>query len=332
MNEDGTMARLPQLMEFANKHDLKIATIADLIKYVSNANSSSSVDNSSDAVKEKISIFHSLMMERLHLRYSTEKHSIRKEMIDILKKMTEQDDPYAYFVLLCSNRIDPVQVIEDPLLYLDKLVKIMPDKFEKYQEPINRIKSDLEAKEKEIAELVNSLPSSIRKDFLKEYGEHALDFLGSSSPANKADKETLLRSILIKPQELSRLERRLQGGSIQERCAAALALGFSFQSEYINILYPALLEERDLNVLGAIRKAILLLNRRAHMPYRSVSSSPVEAEVSKLVFLVVDDEDYDIRETMGIIQQYYDRKKETEPDSLKKRFDSHFIKDADKTD
>lgn len=33
MNEDGTMARTPELMEFVKKHDLKIITIADLIKY-----------------------------------------------------------------------------------------------------------------------------------------------------------------------------------------------------------------------------------------------------------------------------------------------------------
>ncbi|MBO8168361.1 MAG: bifunctional 3,4-dihydroxy-2-butanone-4-phosphate synthase/GTP cyclohydrolase II [Thermoanaerobacteraceae bacterium] len=33
MNEDGTMARVPQLMEFVKKHGLKIITIADLIEY-----------------------------------------------------------------------------------------------------------------------------------------------------------------------------------------------------------------------------------------------------------------------------------------------------------
>ncbi|MDD5424415.1 MAG: bifunctional 3,4-dihydroxy-2-butanone-4-phosphate synthase/GTP cyclohydrolase II [Candidatus Omnitrophica bacterium] len=33
MNDDGTMARTPQLKEFAGKHNLKICTIADLIKY-----------------------------------------------------------------------------------------------------------------------------------------------------------------------------------------------------------------------------------------------------------------------------------------------------------
>lgn len=33
MNDDGTMARLPQLIEFSAKHDLKIISIADLIQY-----------------------------------------------------------------------------------------------------------------------------------------------------------------------------------------------------------------------------------------------------------------------------------------------------------
>lgn len=33
MNDDGTMARVPELMEYAKKHDLKIITIADLISY-----------------------------------------------------------------------------------------------------------------------------------------------------------------------------------------------------------------------------------------------------------------------------------------------------------
>lgn len=33
MNDDGTMARVPELMEFASKHKLKIVTIKDLIEY-----------------------------------------------------------------------------------------------------------------------------------------------------------------------------------------------------------------------------------------------------------------------------------------------------------
>lgn len=33
MNDDGTMARTPQLMEFAREHQIKIVTIADLIEY-----------------------------------------------------------------------------------------------------------------------------------------------------------------------------------------------------------------------------------------------------------------------------------------------------------
>jgi len=33
MNEDGTMARLPQLQEFAAAHNLKMITVADLVRY-----------------------------------------------------------------------------------------------------------------------------------------------------------------------------------------------------------------------------------------------------------------------------------------------------------
>src|SRR3954447_8526047 len=33
MNPDGTMARLPELEEFAGKHDLKIISVADLVRY-----------------------------------------------------------------------------------------------------------------------------------------------------------------------------------------------------------------------------------------------------------------------------------------------------------
>ncbi len=36
MNDDGTMARLPELLTFAEEHQLKIGTIADLIQYRSN--------------------------------------------------------------------------------------------------------------------------------------------------------------------------------------------------------------------------------------------------------------------------------------------------------
>lgn len=39
MKDDGTMARLPDLMEFAKEHDLKIGTIADLIHYRSQTES-----------------------------------------------------------------------------------------------------------------------------------------------------------------------------------------------------------------------------------------------------------------------------------------------------
>ena len=33
MNEDGSMARMPDLIEFSKKHDIKIGTIESLIEY-----------------------------------------------------------------------------------------------------------------------------------------------------------------------------------------------------------------------------------------------------------------------------------------------------------
>lgn len=39
LNDDGTMARMPELMKFAEEHDLKIGTIADLIEYRSRTES-----------------------------------------------------------------------------------------------------------------------------------------------------------------------------------------------------------------------------------------------------------------------------------------------------
>ena len=38
MNKDGTMAKLPQLEEFARKHELNIVTIKDLVEYKKNPN------------------------------------------------------------------------------------------------------------------------------------------------------------------------------------------------------------------------------------------------------------------------------------------------------
>ena len=39
MSEDGSMARLPEILIFAKKHDLKVGTVSDLIKYRLNLNS-----------------------------------------------------------------------------------------------------------------------------------------------------------------------------------------------------------------------------------------------------------------------------------------------------
>jgi len=48
MNEDGTMARMPQLQQFAQEHDMKIITIRDLIAYRLKKESLIEVGNSAD--------------------------------------------------------------------------------------------------------------------------------------------------------------------------------------------------------------------------------------------------------------------------------------------
>jgi 3,4-dihydroxy 2-butanone 4-phosphate synthase/GTP cyclohydrolase II len=34
MSDDGSMARLPEILEFAHNHDLKVGTVSDLIEYI----------------------------------------------------------------------------------------------------------------------------------------------------------------------------------------------------------------------------------------------------------------------------------------------------------
>ena len=52
MNEDGTMARLPDLVDYAKKHDLKIGTISDLISYRSR-NDNLVVETSQETVQSE---------------------------------------------------------------------------------------------------------------------------------------------------------------------------------------------------------------------------------------------------------------------------------------
>lgn len=71
MNEDGTMARRPQLEEFAQKHDLRVGTIADLIAYRSLHEQSvelvSSKQVSTDLGNFMLHSFRDLIDDTLHL-------------------------------------------------------------------------------------------------------------------------------------------------------------------------------------------------------------------------------------------------------------------------
>ncbi len=71
INEDGTMARLPQLKKFAQKHGLKIVSIADLIKY--RIKKDKLVTQQAEAVlptmfgKFKIKVYTSIIDDREHV-------------------------------------------------------------------------------------------------------------------------------------------------------------------------------------------------------------------------------------------------------------------------
>ena len=71
LNEDGTMARRPQLEAFAKKHDLKIGTIADLIRYRLETERSveclSSSDVETDFGSFKLLTYRDSINDELHL-------------------------------------------------------------------------------------------------------------------------------------------------------------------------------------------------------------------------------------------------------------------------
>ena len=71
MNDDGTMARMPDLKKFAKKHDLKIITIKDLIEYRSKNETLIKKEAQSDLVTEygnfKVHVYKSLIDYKEHV-------------------------------------------------------------------------------------------------------------------------------------------------------------------------------------------------------------------------------------------------------------------------
>ncbi|MFQ6022426.1 MAG: bifunctional 3,4-dihydroxy-2-butanone-4-phosphate synthase/GTP cyclohydrolase II [Acidiferrobacterales bacterium] len=71
MNEDGTMARLPQLETFADEHDLRIGTIADLIHYRMEHESTIQRLSESTVPTEfgefRMVAYHDMISENMHL-------------------------------------------------------------------------------------------------------------------------------------------------------------------------------------------------------------------------------------------------------------------------
>jgi 3,4-dihydroxy 2-butanone 4-phosphate synthase/GTP cyclohydrolase II len=90
MNEDGTMARRPQLEEFAAKHDLRMGTIADLIEYRALHEQSVELRNSKTVTTEfgefELHTFLDLVDDTVH--YALSRGEIREER-DTLVRVQE---------------------------------------------------------------------------------------------------------------------------------------------------------------------------------------------------------------------------------------------------
>ncbi|MGB1140332.1 MAG: 3,4-dihydroxy-2-butanone-4-phosphate synthase, partial [Halioglobus sp.] len=90
MNEDGTMARRPELEEFAVKHDLRMGTIADLIEYRSLHEQSVELRDSKPVMTEfgefQLHTFHDLVDDTVH--YAMTLGEIREDHETLVRVQT----------------------------------------------------------------------------------------------------------------------------------------------------------------------------------------------------------------------------------------------------
>ena len=101
MNDDGTMARLPELINFAKKHSLKIGTVSDLIKYRLNNSKIIELDSQREFESEmgkdfKLKVFKNTLSGEKHyalvknLSKNDEPTYVRMHKLDITKDIFEE--------------------------------------------------------------------------------------------------------------------------------------------------------------------------------------------------------------------------------------------------
>jgi len=107
MNDDGTMARLPELINFAKEHSLKIGTVSDLIKYRLNNSKIIELDSQREFESEmgkdfKLKVFKNTLSGEKHyalvknLSKNDEPTYVRMHKLDITKDIFEEKNIFGH--------------------------------------------------------------------------------------------------------------------------------------------------------------------------------------------------------------------------------------------
>jgi len=121
MNDDGTMSRLPDLVNFAKQHGLKIATIADLISYR----------------RRKEKLVECVAETPFHSRYGGE----------FTLKVYKNNIEYSEHIALIKGKIDPEKPIWVRMHSLDIMADMLGDAQDERTELLHKAMQKMEAKE-----------------------------------------------------------------------------------------------------------------------------------------------------------------------------------------
>ena len=155
MNDDGTMARLPELINFAKQHSLKIATVSDLIKYRLKNNKIIKLNTERDFESEmgrdfKLKIFQNTLSEEKHYA--------------LVKNISINKDP----TYVRMHKLDITKdVFEEKNIFADEISKSFKIIEEKGRGAIVLINSDMAPKIDKIFKRRNTKDSKLE---LREYG------------------------------------------------------------------------------------------------------------------------------------------------------------------
>ena len=155
MSEDGSMARLPELIVFAKKHSLKIGTVSDLIKY--------RLKNDKIIAMIKERNFESEMGKDFKLKIFQNTLSGEKHYA-LVKNLTKNDEPK----YVRMHKLDITKdIFEEKNLFGDEISKSFKIIEEKGSGAIVLINSDMAPK---IEKIFNRRETKDNKLELREYG------------------------------------------------------------------------------------------------------------------------------------------------------------------